>query len=89
VKALITRARIGQGVVNVSEVQLLDTGETERDVLTRWDITGHQVNCPLLSKVLHFSARVGLLANIGYEAYPGQDEAIPSLRLRQGSSSCG
>jgi mannose-6-phosphate isomerase-like protein (cupin superfamily) len=28
----------------MSEVQLLDIGETEQEVFTRWDITGHQVN---------------------------------------------
>ncbi|MDT5064824.1 MAG: hypothetical protein QOK02_979 [Mycobacterium sp.] len=76
-------------MANVSEVQLLDIGDTERDVLTRWDITGHQANRPLLSKVLHFSRRVGSLADIGSEAHPGQDDVTPSLRLRLGSNSCG
>jgi quercetin dioxygenase-like cupin family protein len=36
----------------VSEVQLLDIGEIEQEVFTRWDITGHQVNRHLLSKAL-------------------------------------
>jgi hypothetical protein len=36
----------------MSEVQLLDIGETAQEVFTRWDITGHQVNRHLLSKAL-------------------------------------
>jgi hypothetical protein len=36
----------------MSVVQLLDIGETEQEVFTRWDITGHQVNGHLLSKAL-------------------------------------
>ena len=36
----------------MSEVRLLDIGETEEEVFTRWDITGHQVNRHLLSKAL-------------------------------------
>jgi quercetin dioxygenase-like cupin family protein len=149
----------------MSEVQLLDIGETEQEVFTRWDITGHQVNRRLLSKaltgtddvvldhltfppgfihhmhlhphadmivipvsgsvqflgapggpvevspgqvlviprgnwhqlsnvsgvesqILHMFSGVGSLADIGYEAYPGQGEAIPSFGRRQGSSSC-
>jgi quercetin dioxygenase-like cupin family protein len=36
----------------MSEVKLLDIGETEQEVFTRWDITGHQVNRNLLSKAL-------------------------------------
>jgi len=36
----------------MSEVRLLDIGETEREVFTRWDITGHQVNRHLLSTAL-------------------------------------
>ncbi|HKI40027.1 cupin domain-containing protein [Mycobacterium sp.] len=36
----------------MSEVRLLDIGEIEREVFTRWDITGHQVNRHLLSKAL-------------------------------------
>jgi quercetin dioxygenase-like cupin family protein len=36
----------------MSEVQLLDIGEIEQEVSTRWDITGHQVNRHLLSKAL-------------------------------------
>ena len=36
----------------MSEVKLLDIGETEQEVFTRWDITGHQVNRHLLSKAL-------------------------------------
>ena len=35
-----------------SEVRLLDIGEAEPHVFTRWDITGHQVNRHLLSKAL-------------------------------------
>ena len=35
-----------------SEVRLLDIGEAEPQVFTRWDITGHQVNRHLLSKAL-------------------------------------
>jgi quercetin dioxygenase-like cupin family protein len=149
----------------MSEVQLLDIGETEQEVFTRWDITGHQVNRHLLSKaltgtddvvldhltfppgfihhmhrhphadmivipvsgsvqflgapgspievspghvlviprgnwhqlsnvsgvesqILHMFAGVGSLADIGYEAYPSQDEATASCGRRQGSSSC-
>lgn len=34
------------------EVRLLDIGEVEQEVFTRWDITGHQVNRHLLSKAL-------------------------------------
>jgi hypothetical protein len=30
----------------------------------------------------------GSLDDIGYETYPGQGEATPSLGRRQGSSSC-
>jgi quercetin dioxygenase-like cupin family protein len=33
-------------------VRLLDIGEVEPQVFTRWDITGHQVNRHLLSKAL-------------------------------------
>ena len=36
----------------MSEVRLLDIGEIEREVFTKWDITGHQVNRHLLSKAL-------------------------------------
>jgi quercetin dioxygenase-like cupin family protein len=36
----------------MSEVQLLDIGEIEQEVFTRWDITGHQVNRHLLSEAL-------------------------------------
>jgi quercetin dioxygenase-like cupin family protein len=36
----------------MSEVRLLDIGEIEREVFTRWDITGHQVNRHLVSKAL-------------------------------------
>ena len=36
----------------MSEVQLLDIGEIEQEVFTRWDITGHQVSRHLLSKAL-------------------------------------
>jgi len=36
----------------MSEVKLLDIGQTEQEVFTRWDITGHQVNRHLLSKAL-------------------------------------
>jgi quercetin dioxygenase-like cupin family protein len=36
----------------MSEVRLLDIGETEQELFTRWDITGHQVNRHLLSKAL-------------------------------------
>jgi hypothetical protein len=36
--------------VAISEVRLLDIGETEKEVFTRWDITGHQLNRRLLSK---------------------------------------
>jgi quercetin dioxygenase-like cupin family protein len=36
----------------MSEVQLLDIGEIEQEVFTRWDITGHQVNRHLLSNAL-------------------------------------
>ncbi|MDT5223776.1 MAG: hypothetical protein QOG19_1183 [Mycobacterium sp.] len=36
----------------MSEVRLLDIGETEQEVFTRWDITGHQLNRRLLSKAL-------------------------------------
>jgi quercetin dioxygenase-like cupin family protein len=36
----------------MSEVQLLDIGEIEQEVFTRWGITGHQVNRHLLSKAL-------------------------------------
>jgi quercetin dioxygenase-like cupin family protein len=36
----------------MSEVRLLDIGEVEQEVFTRWDITGHQVNRHLLSKAL-------------------------------------
>jgi hypothetical protein len=51
VKALMTRGRIRSGV-DMSEVQLLDIGEIEQEVFTRWDITGHQVNRHLLGKAL-------------------------------------
>jgi len=44
----------------MSEVQLLDIGETEQEVFTRWDITGHQVNRHLLSKALTGTADVVL-----------------------------
>lgn len=36
----------------MSEVRLLDIGKIEPQVMTRWDITGHQVNRHLLSKAL-------------------------------------
>jgi quercetin dioxygenase-like cupin family protein len=36
----------------MSEVRLLEIGEIEQEVFTRWDITGHQVNRHLLSKAL-------------------------------------
>jgi quercetin dioxygenase-like cupin family protein len=36
----------------MSVVQLVDIGETEQEVFTRWDITGHQVNRHLLSKAI-------------------------------------
>ena len=36
----------------MSEVKLLDIEEIEREVFTRWDITGHQFNRHLLSKAL-------------------------------------
>jgi quercetin dioxygenase-like cupin family protein len=36
----------------MSEVQLLDIGEIEQEVFTRWDITGHQINRHLLSNAL-------------------------------------
>ena len=36
----------------MAEVRLLDIGEIEQEVFTRWDITGHQVNRHLLSKAL-------------------------------------
>jgi len=36
----------------MSKVKLLDIGETEQEVFTRWDISGHQVNRHLLSKAL-------------------------------------
>jgi quercetin dioxygenase-like cupin family protein len=36
----------------MSEVKRLDIGEIEREVFTRWDITGHQVNRHLLSQAL-------------------------------------
>jgi quercetin dioxygenase-like cupin family protein len=36
----------------MSEVKLLDIEEIEHEVFTKWDITGYQVNRPLLSKVL-------------------------------------
>jgi quercetin dioxygenase-like cupin family protein len=36
----------------MSEVRLLDIDEIEREVFTRWDITGHQVNRHLVSKAL-------------------------------------
>jgi hypothetical protein len=72
----------------MSEVQLLDIGETEREAFTRWDITGHQVNRHLRSKVLHFFAGVGSVDDIGYEAYPGHGEATASLGRKQGGRSC-
>jgi hypothetical protein len=62
----------------MSEVRLLDIGEIEEELFTRWD-----------SQVLHFFAGVGSIDDIGYEAYAGQAEAIPSLGGRQGSSPCG
>jgi quercetin dioxygenase-like cupin family protein len=36
----------------MSEVQLLDIGEIEQEVFTRWDITGHQISRHLLSEAL-------------------------------------
>src|ERR1700739_573863 len=36
----------------MSEVKLLDIGETEPEVFTRWDINGHQVNRNLVSNAL-------------------------------------
>jgi quercetin dioxygenase-like cupin family protein len=36
----------------MSEVRLLDIGETDQEVFIRWDITGHQVNRHLVSKAL-------------------------------------
>jgi quercetin dioxygenase-like cupin family protein len=36
----------------MSEVRLLDIGEIEQELFTRWDITGHQLNRHLLSKAL-------------------------------------
>jgi hypothetical protein len=36
----------------MAEVQLLDIGEIEQEVFTRWDITGHQVTRHLLSRAL-------------------------------------
>jgi quercetin dioxygenase-like cupin family protein len=36
----------------MSEAQILDIGEIEQEVFTRWDITGHQVSRHLLSKSL-------------------------------------
>jgi hypothetical protein len=107
----------------MSAVQRLDTGEIEQEILSRWDITGHQVNRHLLCKALtgtddvvldhltfppgfvHHMHRpphahtvvipvsgvvqlLGSLDDIGYEAYPEQVEATPSLGCRQRSSSC-
>jgi quercetin dioxygenase-like cupin family protein len=36
----------------MSEVQLLDIGDAEQEIFSRWDITGHQINRHLLSKAL-------------------------------------
>jgi hypothetical protein len=36
----------------MSDVQLLDIGEIDQEVFSRWDITGHQVNRHLLSEAL-------------------------------------
>jgi quercetin dioxygenase-like cupin family protein len=36
----------------MSEVQLLDIGEIDEEIFSRWDITGRQVNRHLLSKAL-------------------------------------
>jgi quercetin dioxygenase-like cupin family protein len=41
------------------------------------------------SQILHLFAGVGSLADIGYEAHPGQGQAIASLGRREGSRSCG
>jgi quercetin dioxygenase-like cupin family protein len=51
----------------------------------------HQISnvSSVQSQILHFFAGVGSLDDIGYEAYPSQDEATASLGNRQGSSSCG
>lgn len=62
----------------MSEVRLLDIGEIEGEVFTRWH-----------SQVLHFFTGAGSIDGIGYEAYAAQGEAIPSLGGRQGSSPCG
>jgi hypothetical protein len=43
---------MGRRWVAISEVTLLDIGEIEQEVFTRWDITGHQVVRHLLSKAL-------------------------------------
>ncbi len=47
----MTGGRTDRGVA-MSEVQLLDIGQTEQEIFSRWDITGHQVNRHLLSKAL-------------------------------------
>ena len=60
----------------MSEVRLLDIGEIEEEVFTRWD-----------SQVLHFFSGVGSVDEIGYEPYPSQGEANPSLGHKQGSSA--
>jgi hypothetical protein len=41
-----------------------------------------------LLDVLHLFTGAGSLDDIGYEAYPGQDDATVSLGGRQGSGSC-
>jgi hypothetical protein len=41
-----------------------------------------------LFDVLHLFTGVGSVDDIGYEAYPGQDDATVSLGRRQGSGSC-
>ncbi|MDT5360021.1 MAG: hypothetical protein QOC69_1783 [Mycobacterium sp.] len=75
----------------MSEEQLLDIRHTEQEVFTRWDVTGHQVNRHMYRHP-HADMVVipvsGSLDDIGYETYPGQGEATPSLGRRQGSSSC-
>jgi hypothetical protein len=75
----------------MAEVRLLDIGEIEQEIFTRWDITGHQVNRHM-HRHPHADMVVipvsGSLDDIGYETYPGQGEATPSLGRRQGSSSC-
>jgi hypothetical protein len=76
----------------MAEVRLLDIGEIEQEIFTRWDITGHQVNRHM-HRHPHADMVVipvsGSLDDIGYEAYPGHGEATASLGNRQGSSACG